>query len=90
MSTMRDRPQLWVFAGPNGAGKSTFVARHAVDQKIDVVNPDVIANRIDPSHKGDTAVLMPDAGRPGSAFGATAPDVGRASIRCGDNPDRAG
>lgn len=62
MSTMRDRPQLWVFAGPNGAGKSTFVARHAVDQKIDVVNPDVIANRIDPSHKGDTAVLM-QAGR---------------------------
>ena len=51
-----------MFAGPNGSGKSTFVARHAVDQQIDVVNPDVIANRIDPSHKGDTAVLM-QAGR---------------------------
>ena len=59
---MENRPQLWVFAGPNGAGKSTFVDRHSIDQKIRVVNPDVIAKRISPAHQGEAAVQI-QAGR---------------------------
>jgi predicted ABC-type ATPase len=52
------RPQLWVFAGPNGGGKSTLVERFHVADGIPVVNPDVIASRLDPAHKGEPAIML--------------------------------
>jgi predicted ABC-type ATPase len=52
------RPQLWVFAGPNGAGKSTLVARFRVADRIPVVNPDTIALRLEPSHKGESRIML--------------------------------
>lgn len=56
------KPQLWVIAGPNGAGKSTFVAKQSLAGQIPIVNPDEIAKRIDPNHRGETAVIA-QAGR---------------------------
>jgi predicted ABC-type ATPase len=38
-------PQLWIIAGPNGAGKTTLVSRR-IGQRIEVVNPDIIAREI--------------------------------------------
>lgn len=52
------RPQLWVFAGPNGAGKSTFVARFRVAERMPVINPDVIARRLKPDHRGEPALML--------------------------------
>lgn len=54
------RPQLWVIAGPNGAGKSTL-ARHYLAGRIEIVNPDDIAQQIAPDRRNDPAV----AGRAG-------------------------
>jgi predicted ABC-type ATPase len=51
-------PQFWVFAGPNGAGKSTIVARYRVPDRIPVVNPDTIAARLQPGHKGGPAIML--------------------------------
>lgn len=55
------RPQLWIIAGPNGAGKTTLTGRYLAD-RVDVVNPDDIALRIDPKHNGNKAVMV-QAGR---------------------------
>lgn len=41
-------PQLWVLAGPNGAGKSTLASRYFVG-RLTVVNPDVIAQALEPT-----------------------------------------
>jgi len=57
-----DRPQFWVFAGPNGAGKSALVARFRVRERIPVVNPDTIAQRLDRAN-ADTPSVMLRAGR---------------------------
>ncbi|HDR9474388.1 TPA: zeta toxin family protein [Burkholderia multivorans] len=51
------RPQLWVVAGPNGAGKTTLTSQHFAG-RIPVVNPDEIANRIDPQHQGSSATMV--------------------------------
>ena len=40
-------PQLWVVAGPNGAGKSTLT-RQYLETRLQIVNPDVIAQALDP------------------------------------------
>ena len=41
---------MWVVAGPNGAGKTTLVtqrlASRAIDAEFEVINPDVIAQRL--------------------------------------------
>lgn len=54
-------PQLWVFAGPNGAGKSTLARRYAA-ARIELVNPDDIAFKINPNHRGDPVIML-KAGR---------------------------
>lgn len=56
------KPQLWVIAGPNGAGKSSLVAGNSVARQIPVVNPDEIAKRIGPDHRGEASVVV-QAGR---------------------------
>lgn len=53
-------PQLWVIAGPNGAGKSTLARRYLAG-RIEIVNPDDIAQQIAPDRRDDPAV----AGRAG-------------------------
>lgn len=57
----QQRPQLWIIAGPNGAGKTTLTGKYVAD-RVTVVNPDDIALRIDPNHKGNKAVMV-QAGR---------------------------
>lgn len=54
------RPQLWVIAGPNGAGKSTLARRYLAG-RVEIVNPDDIAQQIAPDRRDDPAV----AGRAG-------------------------
>lgn len=51
------RPQLWVVAGPNGAGKTTLTGQHFAG-RIPVVNPDDIANQINPGHQGSPATMV--------------------------------
>jgi predicted ABC-type ATPase len=51
------RPQLWIVAGPNGAGKTTLTSKHFAG-RVPVVNPDDIANRINPNHQGSRATML--------------------------------
>ena len=53
-----DRPQFWVFAGPNGAGKSALVARFHLADRMKVVNPDTIAQLLNPAHPDAPAVML--------------------------------
>lgn len=55
------RPQLWIVAGPNGAGKTTLTGKHFAG-RLPVVNPDEIAQRINPNHQGSRATML-QAGR---------------------------
>ena len=51
--------QVWIVAGPNGAGKSTLVRRQRkLAARLEVINPDDIALRLDPGREGGTAVLL--------------------------------
>lgn len=57
---MTPRPQLWVIAGPNGSGKSTLTARHRLQERMPVVNPDEIAKGLSdhsPVKAGKMAIL---------------------------------
>src|SRR5262245_37601654 len=54
-------PQLWVVAGPNGAGKSTLTRRY-LEGRLPIVNPDVIAQRLDPVNPPRARVRL-QAGR---------------------------
>ncbi|WP_051940673.1 AAA family ATPase [Stenoxybacter acetivorans] len=56
------KSQLWVFAGPNGAGKSTLVAKHHVQQRIPVINPDNIAYQVNPEQRDNVSIIA-KAGR---------------------------
>jgi predicted ABC-type ATPase len=51
------KPQLVVIAGPNGAGKSTL-SRLFLNDRIPIVNPDDIAEKIKPNHGGDLKVVL--------------------------------
>jgi len=54
-------PQLWVVAGPNGAGKSTLTRRYLAG-RLPIVNPDVIAQELDPADPTRTRLRL-QAGR---------------------------
>jgi predicted ABC-type ATPase len=54
-------PQLWIVAGPNGAGKSTLANKYLAG-RLPIVNPDVIANALDPTDPHGTQVRV-QAGR---------------------------
>ena len=49
-------PTLSVFAGPNGSGKSTFVARYSFEGKENLLDPDAVAKRINPSDPSAAAI----------------------------------
>ena len=53
-----NRPQFWAFAGPNGSGKSTFVARFRIADRMPVINPDVIARRLNPDRRNEPALML--------------------------------
>lgn len=46
------KPQLWIIAGANGSGKTTLVGKYQkyFFNKIPVINPDTIANVIEPNN----------------------------------------
>src|SRR5712691_6884224 len=54
-------PQLWVVSGPNGAGKSTLTRRYLAG-RLPIVNPDVIAQELDPADPTRARVRL-QAGR---------------------------
>lgn len=49
-------PNLTVFAGPNGSGKSTIVAWLKFEGKVNLLDPDAIAKRIDPADPSRAAI----------------------------------
>ena len=54
-------PQLWMIAGPNGADKNTLTTTYFAD-RMQIVNPDVIACELDSTNPGRTEVRI-QAGR---------------------------
>lgn len=53
-------PTLTIIAGPNGSGKSSTVATLDIEGRENLLDPDAVARRLDPSAPTEAAV---DAGR---------------------------
>jgi predicted ABC-type ATPase len=49
-------PTLTVFAGPNGSGKSSVTRHFEFDGKDEVLDPDAIAKRMNPSDPTQSAI----------------------------------
>jgi predicted ABC-type ATPase len=49
-------PVLTVIAGPNGSGKSTLTARLAPEAKVNLLDPDAVAKRMDPGDPTRAAI----------------------------------
>jgi len=55
---MNKKPKLLVVSGPNGAGKSTFVLENRIIDTRYIINPDTIAEKLNPNCKNDTSTVV--------------------------------